>query len=291
VPLDPHGLPGELLDLGIGDTEPPSILRRHLHGGHRGRCAILRIDHLEGLCPERPAQDSAATGRQGRLVNIEFIGIYRALHECLAEPVPCRDEDHVTEARVGVQREHDPARAEVCTDHLLDSHGERHLPVVEAVVAEPLDVEQRVLLPGKGGLGKVFGRRRGANRHRYLLPVAEGGVGRLDLHSQRIGKRSRLDPAADVGSGTPERADVVHVQPVERPVDTLTEAVVGQETAIGQRRDREAAGHVDPFLGERADHLSERGVLASDCFDVVSTDGFEGDDVLAHRRFPCSMCI
>jgi hypothetical protein len=103
-------------------------------------------------------------------------------------------------------------------------------------------------------------------------------------------KRSRLDPAADVCSGAPERANVVHVQPIERPVDAFVEAIVGQKIAIGQSRDGEAAGHVDPFLGERADHLSERGVLASDRFDVVLTDGFEGDDVIAHRRFPCSVC-
>ena len=120
---------------------------------------------------------------------------------------------------------------------------------------EPLDVEQSVLLAGEGSLGKILGRRGGSNGHGHLRAIAESRVGSFDLRSQLDRKRSILNPATNLGAGAPERADIVQVQTVEGSVDTLTEPVLGQEVAVGQRGDRETAGHIDPFPGERADHL------------------------------------
>jgi hypothetical protein len=52
-----------------------------------------------------------------------------------------------------------------------------------------------------------------------------------------------------------------------------------QKLPIGVRRGGEAAGDLHTQLGERADHLTQRGVFAAHGFDVVHSKSLEGDDV------------
>ena len=61
------------------------------------------IDHAHLLAPERPAQDDAMALPEGRLVDVELVGIDRALHDILAQPVDAGDEHDVAEAGFGIR--------------------------------------------------------------------------------------------------------------------------------------------------------------------------------------------
>ena len=58
---------------------------------------------------------------QGRLEDIVFVGIDRALHDALTKAVGAAEHYHVGEAALRVEREHHSSRAKVGTDHLLDA--------------------------------------------------------------------------------------------------------------------------------------------------------------------------
>ena len=69
--------------------------------------------------------------------------------------------------------------------------------------------------------------------------------------------------------------DVVDVEVGERVADARVEAALRQKIPIGLRGGREAAGHAHAELGQRADHLAERGVLAADRLDVAHAQTLE----------------
>ena len=50
-------------------------------------------------------------GVEGRLEDVELVGIDRALHDVFAEPVGAGDEHDVAKAGLGVEREHHAAAA------------------------------------------------------------------------------------------------------------------------------------------------------------------------------------
>ena len=187
--LDNHGLAGEILDLGIGEAEAQPLGFADVDDAcGPAVLAFVAIDHLDGLIADNPAKHRRATGQQGRLVDVELIGVHRTLHHAFAEAVSRGDEDHLIEAGLGVNGEHDAGGAPVTADHLLDAGGECHLAVIEALVhpigdravveqrgehlsdgeqhiVQPLDIQEGLLLPGKGGVRQVFGGCRGAYRH------------------------------------------------------------------------------------------------------------------------------
>ena len=86
------------------------------------------------LLPERAAEDDAAAGQESWLVDVEFVGIDRALHNVLTEPVDAGDEYDIAETRIGIQGEDHPAGRPVGSHHLHHPDRERDLEMVEAVV-------------------------------------------------------------------------------------------------------------------------------------------------------------
>jgi hypothetical protein len=275
---------------------------------------LRRVDHLDGLAAERPAQDRVVTGTQCRLVDVEFVRIDRTLDHGLAEAPRCRDEHYVTEAGVGVEREHDAARAEVAPHHVLDAGGERDQRMVEALVHSigdrpvveqrrkdlvhgthhvrgAADVEQRLLLAREGRLRQVLGRCRRPDGHRNVATaIAHREIAFDDLPLQGGRKRRREDPVADTGAGRGEAGDVVHVQSVEFSLDPTGKALVGEEPAVGVGGRGEAARHGDVERGELGDHLAERGVLAADRRDVVAAEFGKRNGAAAHES-PLASCI
>ena len=92
--------------------------------------------------------------------------------------------------------------------------------------------------------------------------------------------RGRLfDRAPNLAAHTRELVDVLDIELFERVVDTLVEAGFFQEQMEGVRRGREASGDPDAELGEVADHLAERRVLASDDADIRHPGFVERFDV------------
>ena len=63
--------------------------------------------HLDRLVSEQAAEHAAVARLEGGLVDIELVGIDRALHDVLAEAVGAGDEHDVAEAGLGVEREED----------------------------------------------------------------------------------------------------------------------------------------------------------------------------------------
>ena len=123
------------------------------------------------------------SARSAGLVDVELVGIHRALNDRLAESVGGGDEHHVAESGVGVEREHDARGAEIAPHHVLHADGQGDGVVVEVVVHAIRDravveergidlvhageqvllaahVQERLLLAGERGLGQILGRGR-----------------------------------------------------------------------------------------------------------------------------------
>lgn len=108
VILDGAGVAGEFQDVGIGQAEPRPV---GLGGGDVAGGVLglaLDEDHLHRLVAEVAAQYRAVTGRIGRLVDIELVGVDGALNHVLAQSVGAGDEHGVAEARFGVDGKHHP---------------------------------------------------------------------------------------------------------------------------------------------------------------------------------------
>ncbi len=148
-----------------------------------------------------------------------------------------------------------------------------------------MDVEEGLLLAGEGGVRQVLGGRRGAHREAALALGGDLLVGGLDLGLE-LGREGQLhDPLADLRAGLGQRIDVIHVERIERGIDAIGQAIVGEELAIGLGRGRETTR--DTYAGgQLADHLAERGVLAADLLDVGHAQFVEGDHVSCHEWLP-----
>ena len=102
-----------------------------------------------------------------------------------------------------------------------------------------------------------------------------------------VGLQRGVDhPAADFRAGRVERGDVLDVQRGEAVEDALVQVVVGDEGLEGVGGGREAAGHGDAELGQVADHLAERGVLAADLRQVGQSQLVQPEDVGAQGGAP-----
>ena len=121
----------ELKDLGIREAEAFALRLRH---GQVLCAAAASIDHAQLFSSERTAQNSAVAGAEGRLVDIELIGINGTLHNILAQPVHAGNEHDIAEARFGVQGEHNAARGAIGSHHLHHSDGKADLEMIKSVV-------------------------------------------------------------------------------------------------------------------------------------------------------------
>ena len=196
-----------------------------------------------------------------------------------------------------------PEDADVGAHHLLHSRRERDRVVVEVVVhavgdravvverrehladrlehpVDALDVEEGLLLAGEGGVGQVLGGRAGTYGEGHLVaPGHQLVVRRPDVGLEVLGEVAGRDRLADLLAHLRQRAGVVGVEPLELAGDLLGQAGVADEPTVGVGRRREPVGHVHAELGEVADHLAERGVLAADLLEVVEAELGEGPDV------------
>ena len=68
---------------------------------------IAEIVHLGFGAVGRTAKDTAMSELERWLEDIELVGIDRALHHVLAQPIGARDEDHIREAGLSINGEPD----------------------------------------------------------------------------------------------------------------------------------------------------------------------------------------
>jgi hypothetical protein len=313
VVLDQDRLLGQFHDLGVGDGEAQTIRLRHLLGEDLLGATGLGIDHAQSLAAHIAAQHGGPARGQGRLVDIELVGIDGALDHHFAQAIAGGDKDGVAETRFRVQGKHDAGGGEVAAHHALDAGGEGDVAMLEALmdpvgnspiveqggehlldavldVVQALDVEEGLLLTGEGGIRQVLGGGGGAHGpgdfaarlgHQLLVIVIDGGFegGREGLFH---------DPAPEAGTDLGQLGDVVHVQIIEQGLDALVQSVLGQELAVGVGGGGEAAGDPHADFRKVMDHFAQGGVLAAHDGHIVHAQVAEPADVLGHFKSPSS---
>ena len=113
-------------------------------------------------------------------MDIEFVGVYRALNHHFAQTVGRGHEDDLIEAAFGIQRKHYARSTAIGAHHALHACRQGHDIVretfVDAVgngavivkrsenvlhgffdVVQPVDIQEGFLLSGKRGIRQVFG--------------------------------------------------------------------------------------------------------------------------------------
>ena len=277
-------------------------------------CPAPAVDELHPFVPEHLPDDRSEALAEGRLEDVELVGVDRALDDVLAEAVRARDKDHVAETRVGVEREDHAARGEVGADHLHHPDRERDLEVVEPVVdpvrdravreeggvapaaglAEgpvPADVQVGLLLAGERGRREVLGRGRtpdGDVRVRAVL-VAEEVVRGPDLGPEVVGDPGAEDQVAGPLAPALELGDVALVKARHRLFQCRQDAGGVERVPVGLGGRGEPVRDPHPPGRELAVHLPERGVLPPDYRDIRVPDVLEPADiprVLLHCRPP-----
>jgi hypothetical protein len=145
--FDRERVASELLGFRVADREAAPVLRRDVDGFHGlARATAVVVDHARGLGAQRLGQNRRATGEEIGLVEIDLVGIHRALDDGLAKPVGRVDEHDLIEAGFGVEREHHARRAGVAANHALHAGGERdvrmRIALVDAVGDRTVVVER-----------------------------------------------------------------------------------------------------------------------------------------------------
>jgi hypothetical protein len=217
-----------------------------------------------------------------------------ALHDHLAEAVAAGHEDHVAEARLGVQGEQHAGRTDIGTHHQLHAGGEEYILMLEtlmyaigdrAIVVERSEdflhlvqhvvdanhVEERFLLAGERGVWKILGGGRRAHGDGDVIGtgvLAQLDISRADRLFELSGQGGVDDPATDLLARRHQRIDVIHVERSQAFLDALGQAALFQILLERISGGGEAARHGHPKLGEVADHFAERGVLAADLAQV-----------------------
>ena len=144
------------------------------------------------------------------------------------------------------------------------------------------DVEKRFLLSRERCLRQVFGRCRGAYGNRDPGTGIHALPGRAHLRFEPLRKRRLHDPAADRSAGRSQIFDVIHVEGRERRSDARVERALRQEVAIGRGGGGKATRYAYADTRQVAEHLADRGVLASDHLDVAHAELIEGNHIGAH---------
>src|SRR5690606_19886390 len=93
-------------------------------------------------------------------------------------------------------------------------------------------------------------------------------------------------PAADLATGPRQRADILDVERGKAVEDPLVQVVVGNEVLERLRRRGITARHGNTEIGQVADHLAERGILAADTGQVVEAQRVQPEDVLVQAGSP-----
>ena len=119
VPSLPHSK--TLLYIGSNAAEAHPVGMGYRNSAHALARSRRRILHLDRLRTEVAPQQRVLAGSQRGLVDIELVGVDRALHDGFAEAVGSGYEYDIAETGVGVEREHDTAGAEVTAHHVLDA--------------------------------------------------------------------------------------------------------------------------------------------------------------------------
>ncbi len=310
--FDDQRLLGQFLHVLIADRESVT----HLDRGVLDLDALardVRIDHADGLGAQRTAQDRRLAGMQAGLVDVELVRVDRALHDHFAQADRGGDKHHVTEAGLGVQGEQHARRTHARAHHQLHAGGQEHVFMLEAMVhavgdgtvvikrgkhfldlvhdiVGTGDVEEGFLLAGKRGIRQIFGGGRGAHGHGDVAAAvlrAQLGVGIADVLVKLRLQRGVDHPATDFLAGSGQGSDIFHIQRGQLVENALGQVVMGDEVLERLGGGGITTGDGHPQTGKIADHLPERGVLATYAGQVGQAQLMQPQDILVQAR--CSV--
>ena len=290
VLLDYQRVSCQFLDISIGERIAVAQFSWHISrfdqlaagGLFFGRGEL----HLNQLGAQAAANNRTLARFEHGLVHIKLIRIDGALHHRLAQAVAGSDEHHILKARLGVDGEHDPGRAQVRAHHALNTGAQGHVLVGKALVNPVADgtvvvqrgknftdfvqdffnachVQKSLLLPGKGGVWQIFGgsgRTDGKGRR---------GVARAQRHKRvtngllQVGrKRLLFHHGPNLGADLSQRLHVFGVQRAEQCVNATTQVFKSQEVTESMCCGGKTRGHFDTGWQMR-NHLAKAGVFTA----------------------------
>ena len=242
-------------------------------------------------------------------MDVEFVGVDRALHNVLTQPVDAGDEYDIAETRLGIQCEDDSARGPVGSHHLHDPDRERDLEMVEPIVdsigngpicedgreAAPAgfeqvprtaDVEEAFVLACKARSGEILGRGRAAYGNRDVGPIftSELLIGGGDFLLKAIGAGGIEDNVPGFAGTLGKYIDAGLVDPVEKLMQPVPCPSRRQCVAVGLRREGEAVRHPDAPIRQSRIELAKRRVLSAHCRHVVQPNVAEPARVPGNRH-------
>ena len=102
-----HRLLRQLLHFGVGQGEAVALLLRYVFNFDLLAMLLGRgIDHADFFRAHGAAHHRRTASGQRRLVNVEFVRVYRTLHNHLTQTPRGGDEHHLVEAGFGINGEH-----------------------------------------------------------------------------------------------------------------------------------------------------------------------------------------
>ena len=107
--FDPDRTICEIEHLCVGQAKPLALRLGRRQVLRAGVAVPTGIDEPHLFAAEGTAQYRAVSLPESRFVDVELVRIDLALHDVLAETPGPGDENHVTEAGLGVESEDDPA--------------------------------------------------------------------------------------------------------------------------------------------------------------------------------------
>ena len=248
-------------------------------------------------------------------MDVEFVGVDRALHNVLTEPVDAGDEYDIAETRFGIEREDHPAGRPVGSHHLHDPDRERDLEMVEPIVdsigdgpigedgckAAPAgleqvpraaNIEEAFVLAGKARGGEVLGRGGAAHGNGDVGPIFafELAIGRGDVLSKAIDAGGSEDDVAGFGRALGKDIDAGLVDAVEKLMQPVPCPSRRQRVAVGLRREGEAVRHPDAPIRQSRIELAKRRVLSAYCRNVVQPNVAEPARVPGGRHSRSLIC-
>ena len=145
-------------------------------------------------------------------------------------------------------------------------HGHQH-----GVVA--LHVEERFLLPGKGGVRHVFCCGRGTHGERGLTIISRKLViGFTNSVFQLTLERSIDDPLADLCPGFRQFRDVVNVGFIQQFINALVDAALIKKLIKRISGCGKPVGYGNTHRGQVCNHFSQGGIFASDSVYIIHAE-------------------
>ena len=145
----------------------------------------------------------------------------------------------------------------------------KHLVNAADDLVQPHDIQEGLLLSGKGGFGEIFRRRRRADGYADIVALTQFIPGRVDLCDERGLQFGLPYRVANAAAAFSQGLDIVDIQRLELLIDRAGKTLLIEKIAERICGGCEAEWHRDTGVGQGLDHLAKRRILAANLGDVL----------------------